>query len=170
MSPYLEKTGLFQWARFFCAQSVDMHLRHVLTHLCVAACAVAASAANAALDQARTPSTLDVKGFRIQVEVARTQEARARGLMGRTALAPDSGMLFVFDAPERICMWMRNTPLPLTVAFLDDQGVIINLADMQPRTDTVHCAQANARFALEMTQGWFQNRGIQARDRVKLTP
>jgi uncharacterized membrane protein (UPF0127 family) len=121
-----------------------------------------------ALAQAQSPSTLEVKGFRIQVEVARTPEARAKGLMGRTSLEPDSGMLFIFDAPERICMWMRNTPLPLTVAFLNDSGEVINLADMQPRSDTVHCAQADARFALEMTQGWFQNRGIGAKDRVRL--
>ncbi|MEY3572564.1 MAG: hypothetical protein RJA77_479 [Pseudomonadota bacterium] len=165
----MEKTGLFQWARFFCAQSMDMQLKYFLSGLLIAASIALGPGAGAALDQAHTPSTLDIKGFRIQVEVARTPESRARGLMGRTSLAPDSGMLFVFDAPERICMWMRNTPLPLTVAFLDDQGVIINLADMQPRTDTVHCARRDARFALEMTQGWFQNRGIQAKDRVKLT-
>jgi uncharacterized membrane protein (UPF0127 family) len=122
----------------------------------------------APLSQAQTPSTLEIKGFRIQAEVARTPQARATGLMGRLELAQDSGMLFVFDAPERICMWMRNTPLPLSVAFLDERGVIVNIENMKPLSDTVHCAKSEARYALEMTQGWFVNRGIQPRDQVRL--
>lgn len=125
-------------------------------------------AAAPTLDQARTPGTLEVKGFRIQVEVARTQAARTRGLMGRTELKPDHGMLFVFEAPERICMWMRNTPLPLSVAFLDHQGRIVNIEQMEPLTETPHCAQREVRYALEMAQGWFQNRGIRPPDQFRL--
>jgi uncharacterized membrane protein (UPF0127 family) len=134
----------------------------------LAACLSPALLAAPSLHQAESPSTLEVRGFRVQVEVARTQSARARGLMGRSELKPDHGMLFVFDAPERICMWMRNTPLPLSVAFLDEQGEIVNIENMEPLTDTAHCATREARFALEMTQGWFQNRSIRPRDRIRL--
>jgi len=128
----------------------------------------AAGQAAPALSDAQTPSELEVKGFRITVEVARTQSTRARGLMGRRELKPDHGMLFVFDAPERICMWMRNTPLPLSVAFLDDLGQIINIEQLEPLDETPRCAQREARYALEMTQGWFQNRSIRPSDRIRM--
>jgi hypothetical protein len=75
-------------------------------------------------------------------------------------------MLFVFDAPERICMWMRNTMLPLSVAFLDEDGEVLNIADMAPRSDVRHCASAPARYALEMNAGWFQQHGIAAGMRI----
>lgn len=99
---------------------------------------------------------------RIQAEVAHTEAQRQQGLMHRTFMAVNQGMLFVFPQPQRVCMWMRNTFLPLSVAFLDDQGKIINIADMRPRTDTTHCADAPARYALEMNQGWFAAKGIAA--------
>ena len=103
----------------------------------------------------------------IRAEVADRDASRAMGLMHRTALAPNGGMLFVFDAAAVHCMWMKNTPLPLSVAFIDASGAIVNIADMQPRTEVAHCAARPARFALEMAQGWFAERGIRAGTRLR---
>ena len=100
--------------------------------------------------------------YRIEAEVAATQEHRMRGLMHRKAMAPQRGMLFVFDDPATQCMWMRNTLLPLAVAFLDEQGRIINVEEMQPQTENNHCAARPAKYALEMNAGWFKTRGFGA--------
>lgn len=97
---------------------------------------------------------------RIEAEVAATQQNRMQGLMHRKSMAPQRGMLFVFDADARHCMWMRNTYLPLSVAFIDAQGRILNVEEMQPQTENNHCAAGPARFALEMNAGWFRARGI----------
>ena len=105
---------------------------------------------------------LNVGIHRIEAEVAATQETREKGLMFRTALAPNQGMLFVFPQAARHCMWMKNTLLPLSVAFLDAQGRIINVAEMQPRSETNHCSAEPARFALEMNGSWFSSRGFKA--------
>jgi uncharacterized membrane protein (UPF0127 family) len=80
--------------------------------------------------------------------------------MFRKSLAANQGMLFVFAELERHCMWMRNTYVPLSVAFIDEAGVILNIADMQPQTEDSHCAVKPARYALEMNQGWFAAKGI----------
>lgn len=98
----------------------------------------------------------------IRAEVAADFSSRGRGLMYRKALAPNAGMLFVFDGPAIHCMWMKNTYIPLSVAFLDDKGEIINIAEMQPHSEQSHCAARPARYALEMSQGWFAQRGIKA--------
>ncbi len=104
-------------------------------------------------------------GFhRIEAEVAHTPETRARGLMHRREMAPQRGMLFVFTYAGLHCMWMKNTFLPLAVAFLDEAGRIINIEEMQPQTETNHCAARPARFALEMNAGWFAERGVRAGD------
>ena len=100
-------------------------------------------------------------GFhRIEAEVAATPSDRMQGLMQRRNMGPNHGMLFVFTQAQRHCMWMKNTLLPLSVAFLDEQGHIINIRDMQPQTENDHCADAPARFALEMNRGWFAAKGI----------
>jgi len=96
----------------------------------------------------------------IRAEVAADFSTRARGLMHRKGLAPNAGMLFVFDGPSQQCMWMKNTYIPLSVAFLDEQGTIINIADMQPHSEQTHCSARPALYALEMTRGWFAERGI----------
>ena len=80
--------------------------------------------------------------------------------MQRARMAPNQGMLFVFTEPQRHCMWMKNTLLPLSVAFLDDEGRILNVEDMQPQTEDNHCAAKPARFALEMNLGWFRQKGV----------
>lgn len=99
---------------------------------------------------------------RVEAELAATPDSRQTGMMQRTFMAPRRGMLFVFPDTAKHCMWMRNTLLPLSVAFLDEAGRIINVADMQPGSDDNHCAVKPARYALEMNLGWFKSRGLGA--------
>lgn len=115
-------------------------------------------AASAAATDARLPLSIGVHVF--QVEVAATPRERERGLMGRTRLPDNGGMLFVFDRTGQHCFWMRNTPLPLSIAFIDDGGRIVDLADMRPHSDRLHCPSTDVRFALEVQQGEFRRRGI----------
>lgn len=103
---------------------------------------------------------------RIRAEVAHTDATRQQGLMHRRVMAPQDGMLFVFGQSERFCMWMKNTYLPLSVAFIDEAGTILNIEDMAPETETSHCAAKPARYALEMNLGWFKQRGLQAGGKI----
>lgn len=96
----------------------------------------------------------------IQAEVAATDAERQQGLMFREKMAINEGMLFVFSAPASVCMWMQNTLLPLSVAFLDGTGRIVNIEDMKPQTTDSHCAKKPVRYALEMNQGWFRQKNI----------
>jgi uncharacterized protein len=98
----------------------------------------------------------------IRAEVAADYSTRAQGLMHRKSLGPNAGMLFIFDAAAPHCMWMKNTYIALSVAFLDESGTIINIADMQPHSEQTHCAARPALYALEMSQGWFAQRGIKS--------
>lgn len=98
--------------------------------------------------------------YRIEAEVAATPSHRQLGLMNRSAMPPQHGMLFVFPVDGIHCMWMKNTLIPLSVAFLDRQGRILNIEDMQPHQEDNHCAARPARYALEMNQGWFAAKGI----------
>ena len=109
---------------------------------------------------------LEAAGHTFTAELALTPAERERGLMQRKALPEDHGMLFVFEAPGRICMWMKNTHIPLSVAFLEGDGTIINIADMRPMSLEVHCAERPARYALEMTRGWYAFRGITSGMRI----
>lgn len=103
----------------------------------------------------------------IKAEVADSDPTRTRGLMFRTSLPTNAGMVFVFDQAAPHCMWMKNTLIPLSVAFIDEGGAIINIADMQPKSEQSHCATRPARYALEMNKGWFAQRGIKAGARLK---
>ena len=106
-------------------------------------------------------------GFhRIEAEVAANDQNRQVGLMNRKSMAQQRGMLFVFPQANTHCMWMRNTLLPLSVAFLDEDGAIINIEDMQPQTENNHCARRPARYALEMNLGWFAQRGLKPGTRL----
>ena len=96
----------------------------------------------------------------IKAEVASTEAQREQGLMFRKQMAPNEGMVFVFDAPAGVCMWMKNTLIPLSVAFLDQKGVIINIEEMKAQTLDSHCAQKAAFYALEMNQGWFKQKHL----------
>lgn len=110
---------------------------------------------------AQLPVTeLTVGMHRIQAEVADSAASRTTGLMHRKSMAQNAGMVFVFEENAIHCMWMKNTLIPLSVAFIDAAGAIINVADMQPHSEQSHCAGRPARYALEMNQGWFAQRGI----------
>ena len=111
--------------------------------------------------------TLTIGGHNLSAEVVNTDEARMRGLMYRKSMAENHGMLFVFAESAFHSMWMQNTYLPLSVAFIDEAGVILNIADMQPLTQDSHTAAGFARYALEMNQGWFRKRDIKAGDKIQ---
>ena len=121
------------------------------------------AAAGAQLPEA----TLTVGGHKLTAEIARTDAARMQGLMHRRMLPEDRGMLFVFDDVGIHAMWMKNTFVPLSVAFLDERGAIINIADMEPHTLDTHAAARPAKYALEVNRGWFARRGIKAGARVE---
>ncbi|GHT86112.1 hypothetical protein FACS1894116_06620 [Betaproteobacteria bacterium] len=105
--------------------------------------------------------------FRIEAEVAATDANRQLGLMNREKMPTYHGMVFVFPYEARHCMWMKNTLLGLSVAFLDGEGKILNIEDMTPLTEDNHCAAAAARYALEMNHGWFGAHGFKAGDVVQ---
>ena len=120
-----------------------------------------AAAAFAVAAHAELPTVqLNAGMHLIRAELAADFSTRMQGLMNRESLASNAGMLFVFDESAIHCMWMKNTLIPLSVAFIDQGGTIINIADMQPHSEQSHCAAAPARFALEMTKGWFAQRGV----------
>ena len=110
---------------------------------------------------------LSIKGHRLVAETATTTATRTVGLMHRFSLKPDHGMLFVFDAPQPLAFWMKNTFVPLSIAFIGVDGRILNIEDMAPRTETTHPSQGLALYALEMKKGWFAERGIVAGERVE---
>lgn len=117
----------------------------------------------ASMAQAQTRSLQLSAGMHlIQAEVAATEAQREQGLMYREKMAANAGMVFVFDNPSTQCMWMKNTPLPLSVAFIDASGKIINIEDMQPHTLDSHCSTKTVpvRYALEMHLGWFKQKNI----------
>jgi uncharacterized protein len=102
----------------------------------------------------------------VTAEVAATPDTMSMGLMFREKMAEHEGMLFIWPQKQPICMWMKNTLLPLSVAFMDETGKILNIEDMQPQTLDSHCAKGDGRFALEMNQGWFKKRNIQVGTRI----
>ncbi len=96
----------------------------------------------------------------IDAQVAQTHEQRATGLMWRKSMPQAEGMLFIFEQPTTQCFWMKNTLLPLSTAFVDDDGTVVNMAQMQPQTTQSHCSDKPVRYVLEMNQGWFARKGI----------
>ena len=105
--------------------------------------------------------------FQIDAQVAATPKQREIGLMFRQEMAAHEGMLFVFEQPQQQCFWMKNTLLPLTAAFVDEDGTIVNLADMKPQSTQSHCSDQPVRFVLEMNQGWFAKRNIKKGFKLK---
>ena len=106
----------------------------------------------------------------IVAEMAQTDDQRANGLMFRTTMAANEGMLFAFEDTGQQCFWMKNTLLPLSIAFIADDGTIVNIADMKPQVLDSHCSAKPVRFALEMNQGWFAKRGIKAGAKLRGAP
>ena len=109
---------------------------------------------------------LTIKATKLKAEVAADANTRTIGLMNRFSLKPDQGMIFVFAQSEPLGFWMRNTFVPLSIAYIDDKGVILNIVDMKPQDEASHPSSGPAMFALEMKQGWFKERGIMAGDKV----
>jgi uncharacterized membrane protein (UPF0127 family) len=111
--------------------------------------------------------SLSVNGHQLTAEVANSDATRTQGLMHRRILPENRGMLFVFDSPAFHAMWMMNTYIPLSVAFLDESGVIINIENMKPHTQDTHPATKPAKYALEMNLGWFSKRGVKPGARIE---
>jgi uncharacterized membrane protein (UPF0127 family) len=122
---------------------------------------------------AQTPQTqlqravLSLGMFQIDAQIAQTPEERQIGLMFRAQMPQAEGMIFIFEEPSKQCFWMKNTILPLTAAFIADDGTILNLADMKPQTTETHCSAKPVRFVLEMNQGWFAKKGIKAGGKLR---
>lgn len=115
-------------------------------------------------------TTLKAGKHLIRAEVASTEAQREQGLMFRRELPKNNGMLFVFDRPARLCMWMKNTALPLSVAFIDANGTILNIEKMEPFTLDSHCSKGWIRYALEMNKNWFAKNGIKAGSKISGLP
>lgn len=106
----------------------------------------------------------------ITAEVAATPHSRTIGLMMRDRLAPNHGMVFVFEDKSQHCFWMRNTLIALSIAFIDDDGTIVSIADMTPKSEASTCPPRPIRYALEMDQGWFAKRGVSAGKKISGLP
>jgi len=132
--------------------------------------ALAVSAAAQQGPQKLPAITLNAGIHNIRAEVAQTPDERAIGLMFRREMAQQDGMLFVFEEPATQCFWMKNTLLPLSVAFVADDGTIVNLDDMKPQTLDSHCSAKPVRYVLEMNVGWFAKRGLKAGTKLQGTP
>jgi uncharacterized protein len=113
---------------------------------------------------------LQIGNARVAAEYARSPAERERGLMERTKMPEDHGMLFRFDDFRRHCLWMKNTPLPLSAAFMDEQGQIVDIIDLEPLDTAIRCSSEPARYALEVNQGWFNSYGIKVGERVRGIP
>lgn len=121
--------------------------------------------------QARLETAAITAGMHvIRAELAITPEQQATGMMLRREMGDNEGMLFVNTDSQVRCFWMRNTLIPLSIAFIADDGHIVNLADMEPRSEQSHCSSKPVRFALEMRQGWFARKGIKAGVRLRGGP
>ncbi|WAI86210.1 MULTISPECIES: DUF192 domain-containing protein [Achromobacter] len=161
VNPTLSKTALFKPA----------FLKALSAALAATALALTAGAQAQTGPQPPLPTTQLSAGIHIiRAEVAATDATRQSGLMFRTELQGNDGMLFVFERPDVQCFWMRNTLLPLSIAFIADDGTIVNIDDMAPQTEDPHCARKPVRYALEMAQGWFDEHGIKAGRKVDGLP
>jgi len=122
-----------------------------------------------AADDAPT-RTLTIRDQKLEVEIASTPQTRALGLMNRFSLRTDHGMLFVFETPQPLAFYMKNTYVPLSIAFVDARGRILNIEDMRPLDESTHWSKGLALYAIEMRQGWFASKGIGPGDAVTGLP
>lgn len=144
--------------------------RFIQAALCLALAAPLAAFAQDAPQLNLQRTTLGAGMHQITAQMALTAEQRQTGLMFRKEMPQQEGMLFVFEQVAQQCFWMRNTLLPLTAAFIADDGTIVNLADMKPQTTDSHCSAQPVRYVLEMNQGWFAKKGIKAGSRLSGPP
>ena len=136
--------------------------------LAIGAISLAAAVAHA--DVAFRSSRIKVAGHELKVEVAQSDEQRMQGLMFRKQLGRNDGMLFIFDEPAYHAMWMKNTLIPLSVAFVDKDGEILNILDMEPQTLDTHMAAGPAIYAIETNKRWFAEKKVKAGDKVTGLP
>ena len=135
------------------------------------AAALLAAAAFAQEAQTNLPRVKLMAGMHIiDAQVATTEDERMTGLMFRREMPQQEGMLFVFAYPAQQCFWMKNTLLPLSVAFVADDGTIVNIDEMKPQTLDSHCSAAPVRYVLEMNKGWFSRKGIKAGAKLEGPP
>lgn len=139
-------------------------MRSLSALLCALLLAVPAFAAEPAT------RTLTIRDQKLEVELATTPETRAVGLMNRFSLRTDHGMLFVFETPQPLAFYMRNTYVPLSIAFVDSRSRIVNIEDMRPLDESTHWSKGLAKYAIEMRQGWFAAKGIGPGDSVEGLP
>lgn len=157
----------------FCAAAhsnmIQINLgRLTLTFLMFVAGTTSVSAQDAPQQLPRT--VLHAGMHNISAEVAQTPAERQIGLMHRRTMPVNDGMLFIFEAAQLHCFWMKNTWLPLSIAFLADDGRIVNIEDMRANTEESHCPKAKIRYALEMNQGWFAKRGLKPGMKIEGAP
>ena len=136
----------------------------------LAALALAFACTSSAAEAPMRTTTVKVGTHPLKVEVAATDPEREKGLMFRRQMGRNEGMLFVFDEPAYHAMWMKNTLIPLSVAFLDREGVILNILDMEPQTLESHQAAGPAVYAIETNKGWYAEHQVKAGDRVAGLP
>ena len=138
-----------------------MHISiHIFRHLIPCSLLVSSSLTFAQVNTNLPTVELKTGIYRIQAELADTPEKRQTGLMNRTSMPMNSGMLFVFEEKAGHCFWMFNTKIPLSIAFIADDGKIVNIEEMQAGTTNNHCPKAAVRYALEMNKQWFSERVI----------
>lgn len=143
-------------------------MKKIITLLLSVSLALLTFTSRAQSPQIQLPrTTLSIGMFQIDTQVAQAPEERQIGLMFRTQMPQAEGMLFIFETPSKQCFWMKNTLLPLTAAFVADDGSIVNFADMKPQTTETHCSAKPVRYVLEMNQGWFVKKGIKAGTKLK---
>jgi uncharacterized protein len=146
-----------------------MGLRNFFCTLLIACLPVVTTTAAAQTQVNKDLPVIDmqIKTHKLKAEVAADAASRTIGLMNRFSLKTDHGMLFVFARSEPLAFWMRNTFVPLSIAYVDTKGVILNIVDMQPKDESTHPSKGPAMYALEMKQGWFKERGIVAGDKLE---
>lgn len=115
----------------------------------------------------RRLTTIDVAGYDVRVEIADDDAERRRGLMHRDSLPEDEGMLFVYPEEQTLSFWMRETVIPLDIAFVDRRGYIVDIQQMDPHTEELHESSSPAMYALELNRGWFEEHGVEEGDRVR---
>ncbi len=162
-------TGFFDPV-FFCARNQYKRAKKRYAGL-AAALAASLIPQLAAAQAALLPTTeLQVGKSTVNAEIAATEASRTYGLMNRKSLPDDHGMLFVFDTTDVYCFWMKNTLLPLSIAFIDAKGKVVNTAEMQPLSEQPHCPAKPIKYALEMNKSWFANHGAAAGTQVSGLP
>ncbi|MFZ3109259.1 MAG: DUF192 domain-containing protein [Rectinemataceae bacterium] len=148
----------------------------VIAFVLASAMAVSCSAQSAKKDDPNKPNptlktvTLTAGGVKVVAEVAATELERNRGLMFRKKLEDGKGMLFVFEADQRVAFWMKNTSLPLSLAYIGSDGLILQILDLQPFSEQARPSERSVRYALEVPQGWFSRVGLKVGDRFEIPP